>query len=142
MSTAASDAVILPTPWTTLRESPPGWLYASGFKLGVGEAFEFPFAEIFDPFNETTSTSVATRLESAATSRTDTSVSCTVDDLLSSSWSVHRRNLCNRLLHRKHWWKVRSYYFGSCMHVWCNKPYRCYGTGTIEKLFGSQQLKH
>ena len=50
---AASDAVILPRPWATLRESPPGWLYPSGFKLGVGKAFECPFAEIFDPSNET-----------------------------------------------------------------------------------------
>ena len=50
---AASDAVILPRPWATLRESPPGWLYPSGFKLGVGKAFEGPFAEIFDPSNET-----------------------------------------------------------------------------------------
>ena len=90
---------------------------------------------------ETTSASVATGLEPGATSRTDTTVSGRVDDLLPSSWSVHRRNLCNRLLHRKHWWRLRSYWFGSCMHVWSNKPHRCYGLWH-NRQFASQQLEH
>ena len=68
---AASDAVISPRPWATLRESPPGWLCPIGFKLGVGETFEGPFAEIFDPSEETekllvSSASITTRLEQAA----------------------------------------------------------------------------
>ena len=100
---AASDAVISPRPWATLREPPPGWLCPIGFKLGVGEAFEDPFAEIFDPSEETekllvSSASITTRLEPGATSRMDAMVSGTVDNLLPSSWNVHRRSLCNRLL--------------------------------------------
>ena len=87
---------------------------------------------------ETTGGSIATRLEAGATSCNDATVSGTVDDLLPSSWSVHRRNLCNRLLHRKHWWKLRSYRFGSCMHVWHNKPRRRYTvSGTIDDLLPS-----
>ena len=90
---------------------------------------------------ETTGASVATQWELGATSRTDATVSGTVDDLLPSSWSVHRRKLCNRLLHRKHWWKLRSYCFGSCMHVWCDKPHRCHCLWH-DRRFASQQLEH
>ena len=52
---AASDAVILSRLWATctLREPPPGWLCPIGFKPGVGEAFEGPFAKSFEPFDET-----------------------------------------------------------------------------------------
>ena len=52
---AASDAVISPRPWATwtLREPPPGWLCPIGFKPGVGEAFEGPFVESFEPSDET-----------------------------------------------------------------------------------------
>ena len=50
---AASDAVILPRLWATLRVPPPGWLCPIGFKLGVGKAFECPFAENFEPSDET-----------------------------------------------------------------------------------------
>ena len=90
---------------------------------------------------QTTNASVATRLEPGATSRTDARVSGTVNNLLPSSWNIHRRNLCNRLLHRKLWWKLRSYCFGSCMHVWHNKPHRCYGLWH-DRQFASQQLEH
>ena len=50
---AASDAVISPNLWATLREPQPGWLCPIQLKLGVGEAFEGPFAESFEPFDET-----------------------------------------------------------------------------------------
>ena len=52
---AASDAVISPGLWATctLKEPPPGWLCPIGFKPGVGEAFEGPFAESFGPSDET-----------------------------------------------------------------------------------------
>ena len=140
----ASDAVISPRPWPTLRESPPGWLCPIGFKLSIGEAFEGPFAKIFDPSKETEKLLVQvsqldwSQVRQAAwmpRSLTRSTI------LLPSSWSVHRRNLCNRLLHRKHWWKLRSYCFGSCMHVWCNKPHRCYGLWH-NRQFASQQLEH
>ena len=52
---AASEAVISPRLWATctLREPPPGWLCPIGFKPGVGKAFEGPFAESFEPSDET-----------------------------------------------------------------------------------------
>ena len=50
---AASDTVISPSLWATLREPPPVWLCLIQFKLGVAEAFEGPFAESFEPSNET-----------------------------------------------------------------------------------------
>ena len=50
---AASDAVISPRVWATLREPPPGWPCPIGFKLGVGEAFEGRFAESFERSDET-----------------------------------------------------------------------------------------
>ena len=120
---AASDAVILPRLWATLKEPPPGWLCPIKFKLGFGEVFKGPFAESFEPSDETEKLLVQVsqlleRLEPGATSRADATVSGTIDDLLLSSWSIHWRSLCNRLLHSKCWWKLRSYCFGSCMHVW------------------------
>ena len=143
---AASDTVILPRLWATLREPPPGWLCPIKFKLGVGKAFEGPFAESFKPSDETEkllvqASQLLERLEPGATSRTDATVSGTIDDLLPSSWSVHRRSLCNRLLHRKRWWKLCSYCFGSCMHVWCDKPRGCHGLWH-DRRFASQQLEH
>ena len=95
----------------------------------------------FQRNGETTGASVTARLEPGATSRMDATVSGTVDDLLPSSWRVHWRNLCNRLLHRKHWWKFCGYWFDSCMHVWRNKPRRYY-TVWHNQWFASQQLEH
>ena len=50
---AASDAVILPRLWATLKEPPPGWLCPIKFKLGFGEVFKGPFAKSFEPSDET-----------------------------------------------------------------------------------------
>ena len=130
---AASDAVISPRLWATctLRELCP-----IGFKPGIGEAFEGPFAESFEPSDKMEKLLVQRRNSTGATvsGRSTICFPAVVQ-------SVHRRNLCNRLLHRKHWWKLRSYYFGSCMHVCCNKPPRYHGLWH-DRRFASQQLEH
>ena len=81
---AASDAVISPSLWATLREPPSGWLCPIQFKLGVGEAFEGPFAESFEPSDETEELLVQALqlLEGGSTTRVDAVVSDTIDDLL------------------------------------------------------------
>ena len=80
---AASDAVISPSLWAMLREPPPGWLCPIEFKLGVGEAFEGPFAESFEPSDETEellvqASQLLEELEPGATSLPDAAI----DDLL------------------------------------------------------------
>ena len=57
------------------------------FELGVGEAFEGPFAESFEPSDETEELLVQASqllkgLEARATSSADAAVSGTIDDLL------------------------------------------------------------
>ena len=70
-----------------MKEPPPGWLCPFQFKLGVGEAFEGPFAESFEPSDKAEELLVQVLqllegLEPGATSRVGATVSSTINDLL------------------------------------------------------------
>ena len=87
----------------------------SSFKLGVGEAFEGPFAESFEPYNEIWRNYILVQvsqllegLEVGVTSCADATVSGTIEDLLLKASQLEhsseepamnpRRSLHNRLL--------------------------------------------
>ena len=118
---AASDAVISPRlcAMCTLREPPPGWLCLIRFKPGVGEALKGPFAESFEPSDETEKLLVqASKLDWSQVGQ-PAWMPRSLDSRQFASQQLERSSEEPvQQAHRKHWWKLPSYYFGSCMYVW------------------------
>ena len=119
---AVSNAVISPRLWAmcTLGEPPLGWLCPIGFKPGVGEAFEGPFAESFEPSDETEKLLVQVSQLDWSQVRQLTRMPRSLDGRQFASQQLERSSEepVQQGSSDERWWKLRSYYFGSCMHVW------------------------
>ena len=128
MSTVASDAVILPTPCTTLRD-----ITTSSTRAGSNLALAKRSSALLPRFSILPTKLLVldwSQLRQAA--RIPPSLARST--ICFPAFGAFIGETC-----------ATGYYtrnFGSCMHVWCSKPYRRYGTCTIKKLFGSQQLEH